>query len=57
MSNQENVKVSKRNRSFRLSNDLVDKLKDRANKEHRSLNNLVEMILDQSIGSEPTQAK
>ncbi|MCM1109115.1 MAG: hypothetical protein NC388_08690 [Clostridium sp.] len=37
--------ITRTQTSFRLSNDLIDKLREEAKKHNRSLNNLVESVL------------
>lgn len=43
----------KRNQSFRLSIDLIDRLKQLAKKQNRSLNNFVETLLIDAAYHEP----
>lgn len=40
---------------FRLPADLVDRLKDMAHREHRSLNNFVECVLLDVVYNEPNE--
>lgn len=40
---------------FRLPADLVDRLKDMARREHRSLNNFVECVLLDVVYNEPNE--
>lgn len=40
---------------FRLSTDLVERLKEMARREHRSLNNFVECILLDVVYNEPNE--
>jgi len=48
------VKVSaKKPTAFRLNSELIDRLKELAKKEHRSLNNYVETVLMSVAYSEP----
>ena len=43
--------------SVRLEQSTIDKLKAQAKKEHRSLSNLVGLILEQSMETKPTFGK
>ncbi len=43
----------KKNQSFRLSVDLIDKLKQLAKRQNRSLNNYVETVLLDAVYHEP----
>ncbi len=45
--------IPKKATMFRLSTDLIDRLKEMARREHRSLNNFVECILLNVAYSEP----
>lgn len=45
--------VQKKATMFRLNTDLIDRLKDMAKKEHRSLNNFVECILLNAAYNDP----
>lgn len=45
--------IPKKATMFRLSPDLIDRLKEMARREHRSLNNFVECILLNVAYSEP----
>ncbi|MEG1616167.1 MAG: toxin-antitoxin system HicB family antitoxin [Bacteroidales bacterium] len=45
--------INRKQTAFRLSSDLLDRLKEEAKKEHRSLNNYVESILMEIIYNEP----
>ena len=45
--------VKRRATSFRLPMDLLEKLRAEAQKQHRSLNNLVEVFLLESLYREP----
>ena len=45
--------VKRRVTSFRLPMDLLEKLRAEAQKQHRSLNNLVEVFLLESLYREP----
>lgn len=48
------IALSKKSTLFRLPSDLVERLKEMARKEHRSLNNFVECILfDVAYNNEP----
>jgi len=45
----------KKQTAFRLSPELVERLKMKAEKEHRSLNNYVEMVLMSAVEDEPNE--
>ena len=45
----------KKQTAFRLRTDLIEKLKRKAAKEHRSLNNYVEMVLMSAVEEEPNE--
>lgn len=47
--------LTKRQTAFRLSTDLLDKLKIEAKKQNRSLNNFVECVLMDLIYNKPNQ--
>lgn len=47
--------INRKQTAFRLSTDLLDRLKEGAKKEHRSLNNYVESILMEIIYNEPNR--
>lgn len=47
--------ISKKATMFRLSTDLIDRLKEMAKREHRSLNNFVECILLDVAYNEPNE--
>ncbi|MEG1188708.1 MAG: toxin-antitoxin system HicB family antitoxin [Bacteroidales bacterium] len=47
--------INRKQTAFRLSTDLLDRLKEEAKKEHRSLNNYVESILMEIIYNEPNR--
>jgi hypothetical protein len=47
--------VAKKQTAFRLSTDLVDRLKVAAKQRHRSLNNFVESILTDALYNEPNE--
>lgn len=47
--------ISKKATMFRLSADLIDRLKEMAKQEHRSLNNFVECILLDVAYHEPNE--
>lgn len=47
--------LQKKATMFRLNTDLIDKLKDMARREHRSLNNFVECILLDVAYNEPNE--
>ncbi len=49
------LRVIKRQTAFRLSDDLLDRLKHEARKTNRSLNNYVECILIDSVYNEPNE--
>ena len=48
-----NIALAKRNQSFRLSIDLIDRLKVMAKSQNRSLNNFVETLLLDAAYHEP----
>lgn len=47
------IALAKRNQSFRLSVDLIDRLKLMAKRQNRSLNNFVETLLLDAVYHEP----
>ena len=47
------VLTSKRQTAFRFNEDLLERLKERAKKDNRSLNNYVEKILMEAVYDEP----
>lgn len=47
--------LQKKATMFRLSVDLIDRLKEMAKREHRSLNNLVECVLLDVAYNEPNE--
>ena len=47
--------IQKKSTMFRLSPDLIDRLKEMAKREHRSLNNFVECILLDVAYNEPNE--
>ncbi len=47
--------IQKKATMFRLSTDLIDRLKEMARSEHRSLNNFVECILLDIAYNEPNE--
>lgn len=49
------ISIQKKATMFRLPTDLIDRLKDMAKKEHRSLNNFVECILLDVAYNEPNE--
>lgn len=49
------VAVQKKATMFRLSTDLIDRLKELAKREHRSLNNFVECALLDIAYNEPNE--
>lgn len=49
------IAIQKKATMFRLPSDLIDRLKEMARKEHRSLNNFVECILLDVAYSEPNE--
>lgn len=50
-----NIAEQKKATMFRLNADLVERLKDMAKREHRSLNNFVECILLDIAYNEPNE--
>lgn len=49
------TKTTRKATGFRLNNDLLKRLKQKAKKENRSLNNLVETILFEAVYREPNE--
>ena len=49
------ITINKKQTAFRLSEDLLERLKKAAKKEHRSLNNFVESILMDIVYNEPNE--
>ncbi len=49
------VALTKKNQSFRLSVDLIDRLRQLAKLQNRSLNNFVETLLLDAAYSEPNE--
>ena len=49
------VSTNKKQTAFRFSEDLLERLKERAKKDNRSLNNYVEMILMEAVYDEPNE--
>ncbi|MDE6239492.1 MAG: ribbon-helix-helix protein, CopG family [Muribaculaceae bacterium] len=47
--------IQKKATMFRLSSELIDRLKELAKREHRSLNNFVECILLEVAYNEPNE--
>lgn len=47
--------VIKRQTAFRLNEDLLERLKEAARREHRSLNNYVENVLMKVVYNEPNE--
>lgn len=50
-----NIALTKKNQSFRLSVDLIDRLRQLAKLQNRSLNNFVETLLLDAAYSEPNE--
>ena len=50
-----NIAIQKKATMFRLNADLVERLKEMAKREHRSLNNFVECILLDIAYNEPNE--
>ena len=57
ITNERNTRVSsnKKQTAFRFSEDLLERLKVRAKKDNRSLNNYVEKILMEAVYDEPNE--
>lgn len=49
------IAIQKKNQSFRLSVDLIEKLKQLAKRQNRSLNNYVETLLLDAAYHEPNE--
>ena len=49
------VSTNKKQTAFRFSEDLLERLKDRARKDNRSLNNYVEKLLMEAVYDEPNE--
>ncbi|MCI5483218.1 MAG: Arc family DNA-binding protein [Bacteroidales bacterium] len=49
------VSTNKKQTAFRFSEDLLERLKERAKKDNRSLNNYVEKILMEAVYDEPNE--
>ena len=49
------VSTNKKQTAFRFSEDLLERLKARAKKDNRSLNNYVEKILMEAVYDEPNE--
>ena len=49
------VSPNKKQTAFRFSEDLLERLKERAKKDNRSLNNYVEKILMEAVYDEPNE--
>ena len=49
------VSTNKKQTAFRFSEDLLERLKERAKKDNRSLNNYVEKILMEAVYNEPNE--
>ena len=49
------VSTNKKQTAFRFSEDLLERLKDRARKDNRSLNNYVENLLMEAVYDEPNE--
>lgn len=47
--------INRKQTSFRLSTDLIDRLRQAAKKENRSLNNFVESVLIEIVYNEPNE--
>ena len=50
------VAIQKKNQSFRLSVDLIERLKELAKCQNRSLNNFVETLLNEAAYHTPNKA-
>lgn len=50
-----NAENLKKTTTFRLNSDLIERLKEIARNQHRSLNNLVELILLEAAWCEPNE--
>ena len=49
------VSTTKKQTAFRFSEELLERLKERAKKDNRSLNNYVEKILMEAVYDEPNE--
>ena len=49
------VSTNKKQTAFRFSEDLLERIKERAKKDNRSLNNYVEKILMEAVYDEPNE--
>lgn len=49
------VSTTKRQTAFRFNEDLLERLKERAKKDNRSLNNYVEKLLMEAVYDEPNE--
>ena len=49
------VSTNKKQTAFRFSEDLLERLKERAKKDNRSLNNYVENLLMEAVYDEPNE--
>ena len=49
------VSTNKKQTAFRFSEDLLERLKERAKKDNRSLNNYVDKILMEAVYDEPNE--
>ncbi|MGM9735264.1 MAG: toxin-antitoxin system HicB family antitoxin [Candidatus Cryptobacteroides sp.] len=49
------VSTNKKQTAFRFSEDLLERLKERAKKDNRSLNNYVEKVLMEAVYDEPNE--
>ncbi len=47
--------IPKKTTTFRLDTQLIERLKELARREHRSLNNFVELVLRQAAWSQPNE--
>lgn len=52
-----NASIQKKATMFRLNVDLIERLKEMAKREHRSLNNFVECVLLDVAYNEPNEVK
>ena len=51
----EKTSINRKQTAFRLSTDLIDRLRQAARKENRSLNNFVESVLIDVVYNEPNE--
>lgn len=49
------VSTTKRQTAFRFNEDLLERLKERAKKDNRSLNNYVEKLLMEAVYDQPNE--